>query len=894
VSEAQPEEEPEELGDSSGADRRMADVLRESEAPAQVRRRLQGEDSDEASDVLSRLNALDFVEQVVGGPAELPDHVGAYEIRGQLGRGGMGTVYLGWQSDLEREVALKVLSRDYTADPTMRKRFRAEARATAALHHRHIVPIYDYGEANGLLYFAMERVDGMSLDKHVRAARRVEKAPMEPLDAARRFAGVADALGLAHRRRLLHRDVKPGNILVGHDGTLALTDFGLAKALDHTSMQLTTKGGGFLGTLHYASPEQALGAELTPASDLYSLGVTIFEALTGHLPLGGTTAESLLQSILHGTPHRLRDFVPKPPRDLDAVLQKLLSREPADRYQDGEELSRDLARVADGDPVQIRRIPLRVRAWRRARKNPVLAGALVAVAIFVAATLSLLGVLSREKGKGRESRHQNRLVAIARDVGLEQGSPWGPRPLFTSLTGQGAPAVGFDEGVLAGFAVAQDEVPDDVRVLAMEAAYVEDPSPRASRFLEAGRGFEAIRVLDDRIADAIARRTGGDLAAEIALFRLYLGRGVARLTASVARPGDARTDLALATYLRPGAVFPKVVLDVLDLVQSSDVVGAAGQLERALADAAPERVQACATLLWTAAGHLRPLSSNMMDFGLDHRGRRAAHELAARLLEEAPAPCVRAGAPTGLASQFSEGCASALDNRADPAKLRAIVDPLARLVTISCAPAAQLHGWRHLLQLVSRPRQRGPLTDELDRPLGLAEQEHHALRPTGVDPHRPARAHAAAAHRFVANRDRVGRRKRPLTQLAVHHPQRPHPLVPAEPEPGGPRAERAVDPFERGARGALDGLGVARSCRGPAHHAGQRAQAVGPRFLHELEERTSLGVAVAHRQLVDLVDDQLPHADQVPGREQPLDPQPALREERLVVDARDRFAEHAP
>ncbi len=717
MSEAQPEEEPEELGDSSGADRRMADVLRESEAPAQVRRRLQGEDSDEASDVLSRLNALDFVEQVVGGPAELPDHVGAYEIRGQLGRGGMGTVYLGWQSDLEREVALKVLSRDYTADPTMRKRFRAEARATAALHHRHIVPIYDYGEANGLLYFAMERVDGMSLDKHVRAARRVEKAPMEPLDAARRFAGVADALGLAHRRRLLHRDVKPGNILVGHDGTLALTDFGLAKALDHTSMQLTTKGGGFLGTLHYASPEQALGAELTPASDLYSLGVTIFEALTGHLPLGGTTAESLLQSILHGTPHRLRDFVPKPPRDLDAVLQKLLSREPADRYQDGEELSRDLARVADGDPVQIRRIPLRVRAWRRARKNPVLAGALVAVAIFVAATLSLLGVLSREKGKGRESRHQNRLVAIARDVGLEQGSPWGPRPLFTSLTGQGAPAVGFDEGVLAGFAVAQDEVPDDVRVLAMEAAYVEDPSPRASRFLEAGRGFEAIRVLDDRIADAIARRTGGDLAAEIALFRLYLGRGVARLTASVARPGDARTDLALATYLRPGAVFPKVVLDVLDLVQSSDVVGAAGQLERALADAAPERVQACATLLWTAAGHLRPLSSNMMDFGLDHRGRRAAHELAARLLEEAPAPCVRAGAPTGLASQFSEGCASALDNRADPAKLRAIVDPLARLVTISCAPAAQLHGWRHLLQLVSRPRQRGPLTDELDRPL---------------------------------------------------------------------------------------------------------------------------------------------------------------------------------
>ncbi len=722
MTEVRHEEEPDELDAGSGADQRMADVLRESEGHAQVRRRLQDEDSDEASDVLSRLNALDFVEQVVGGTAELPDRVGAYELRGQLGRGGMGVVYLGWQQDLEREVALKVLSRDYTADPTMRKRFRAEARATAALHHRHIVPIYDYGEASGMLFFAMERVDGMSLDKHVRAARRLEKAPMEPADAARRFAGVADALGLAHRRRLLHRDVKPGNILVANDGTLALTDFGLAKALDHTSMQLTTKSGGFLGTLHYASPEQALGGELTPASDLYSLGVTIFEAVTGHLPLAGSNAESLLQSILHGTPHRLRDFVPKPPRDLDAVLQKLLSREPADRYQDGEALARDLARIADGDPVQIRRIPLHVRAWRRARKNPLLAGALVAVFVFVVATLSLLGAVSREKGKGRESRHQNRLVEIARDIGLEPGAPWGPRPLYTTLTGQGAPSVAFDDDVLAGLAAAQDEMPGDERVLAMEAAYVEDPSPRASRFLEAGRGFEAIQIFDNRIAEAIARRTSGDLAAEIALYRLYLGRGVARLTAAVARPGDARTDLALATYLRPGAVFPKAVLDVLDLVENADVATRAAQLERALAGAAPERVEAVATLLWTAAGYRRPLSSNMMDFGLDHAGRRAAHELAARLLAAAPQPCVRGDAPTGLARQFSDACASAIANRADPAKLRAIIDPLTRLVTMSCAPDAELHGWRHFLQLVSRPRQRGPLTDELDQPLSPSMQ----------------------------------------------------------------------------------------------------------------------------------------------------------------------------
>src|SRR5690606_9620111 len=140
------------------ADQRMAQVLSGSANNAELRRKLQGEESVQASDLLSRLNALDFVQQVVGGHNELPDRIGGYDIKGLLGRGGMGIVYLGWQEELEREVALKVLSHNYTADPTMRKRFRAEARATAALHHRHIVPIYDYGESHGMLFFAMERV----------------------------------------------------------------------------------------------------------------------------------------------------------------------------------------------------------------------------------------------------------------------------------------------------------------------------------------------------------------------------------------------------------------------------------------------------------------------------------------------------------------------------------------------------------------------------------------------------------------------------------------------------------------------------------------------------------------------------------------------------------------
>ena len=501
--------------------------------------------------MLSRLNALDFVQEVVGGEASLPDRIGGYDIKGLLGRGGMGIVYLGWQDDLEREVALKVLSREFTADPTMRKRFRAEARATAALHHRHIVPIYDYGEAHGMLFFAMERVNGLSLDKHIASARRLEKKPLEPLDAARRFAGVADALGLAHRRRLLHRDVKPGNILLAEDGTLALTDFGLAKALDHGSMQLTSKGGGFLGTLHYSSPEQALGRELTPASDLYSLGVTMFEALTGKLPLAGKTTEALLQSILHGTPARLREHMSKPPRDLEAVLDKLLSREVDDRYQDGEALSRDLLRIADGEPVHIRRLPLHVRFLRRARKNPVLTGALMAVFILVLATTTLLGVLSREKGKGRLTTHQNMLMEISKDVGRERGPASGPLPMFEVLTGVAAEATPPSRGVVSRLESALADMPDDSEPEEMLQAYTGDPLPQATAYLEVGRGYEALQLYDIAILSVRDARTGGDLSVELGLYNLYLARAVANLTASVARIPEARADLALAAYLRP-------------------------------------------------------------------------------------------------------------------------------------------------------------------------------------------------------------------------------------------------------------------------------------------------------------------------------------------------------
>lgn len=704
------------------ADLRMADVLRGSSSGAELRRELQHDTTAAASDLLSRLNALDFVQQVVGNTIDAPSQIGSYMVKGVLGRGGMGTVYLGWQEELEREVALKVLSPTYSSDPTMRKRFRAEARATAALHHRHIVPIYDYGEAHGVLFFAMERVDGMSLDKHIAAARRVQRKPLEPLDAARRFAGVADALGLAHRRRLLHRDVKPGNIMVAQDGTLALTDFGLAKALDHASMHLTSKGGGFLGTLHYSSPEQALGAELTPASDLYALGVTMFEAVTGELPIAAKTTEAMLQAILHGTPRRLRDCLPRPPRDLEAVVDKLLSREPADRYQDGEALARDLQRIADGEPVHIRRLPLHTRLWRRMRKNPVLSGAIAAAAILLLLTMFLLKVWRQERGQSRALQHQEHLVDIKRRVGAERGEAGGPPSLLMALAGIDVPSAPPSESVLGAFQQAAKEQPDDERVVAMRAAYLDDPEPQATTLLRDGHGYAALQRLDAAIERAVAERAGAELVVELQLYRLYVARGVAKLTAAVGRPNEALADLALATYLRPGAIFPQLLIELIDVVQSPDCAGRLSRLEQDLRSAAPERLQVVGLLLWAASALQPHERANLMDFGLSFDDRRELHALATRWLGRKPDGCRRFGQPTGLSALLADACREAVNRLGEPEYVRDVEARTKEFTKNAVHADSSLQGWRLVMQMLLQAPQRGLLVDRDQRPLAPAMQ----------------------------------------------------------------------------------------------------------------------------------------------------------------------------
>ncbi|MBK8097289.1 MAG: serine/threonine protein kinase [Planctomycetes bacterium] len=684
------------------ADRRMADALSGSSTGAELRRRLQAEGSAQADDLLGRLNALDFVSSVVGGATDVPERLGVYAIQGLLGRGGMGTVYLAFQDQLEREVALKVLSPTWSADPTMRQRFRAEAKATAALHHRHIVPIYDYGEAAGMLFFAMERVDGISLDKHIHAARRMQRKPLAPIDAARRFAGVADALGLAHRRRILHRDVKPGNILVAADGTLALTDFGLAKVLDQGSVRLTSKGGGFLGTLHYSSPEQAAGRDLTPASDLYSLGVTMFEAVTGELPLAGKTTEAVLQSILYGTPRRLRDLLPKPPRDLEAVLDKLLSREPQDRYQDGEVLARDLQRIADGEPVQIRRQPLWLRLWRRARKNPVLAGALAAAVVLLLLTVTLFSVLRRETRQGLLSRHQVLLTRIADMIRAEPGPPAGPDRLLECLVGGSVATASANETILRSLREAAAELPSDPMPAAMQTAYIDDPLPEATTLLAEGRGFEALRLYD-RAISAVVRRAD-DLSIDIRLYRLCLGRAVANLTAAVMHLNQATGDLVRATLLRPGATFPATLTSVLAVVQAGDDVDAVAALERELDTRPHEQQQVAARLLLGMAAMQPTPDANLMDFGLGYTTRRRLHDLARRWLPATAETATASAGPPGLATQLLTACAKVVRPDAAGGLQRVEIAAIRRRIDETVHPDAALQGMRAMLQMLEPAR----------------------------------------------------------------------------------------------------------------------------------------------------------------------------------------------
>ena len=249
--------------------------------------------------------------------------LGDYEILGELGRGGMATVYLAHDIALDRKVAIKVIS-SAMVDEAMAERFRREARTAAALNHPHIIPIYAVRDRNPLLFFAMKFIAGQSLDPILRGAGAL---PIPMVQAILSQAG--SALGYAHRRGVIHRDVKPANIMIDDEGWVLVTDFGIAKVSSAAGL---TGTGVTVGTPAYMSPEQCLGKDLTGASDQYSLGMVGYEMITGQPPFKGDSAMALMFARFNETPKPIQDLRPDCPPALADTVMRMLDGEPEKRW----------------------------------------------------------------------------------------------------------------------------------------------------------------------------------------------------------------------------------------------------------------------------------------------------------------------------------------------------------------------------------------------------------------------------------------------------------------------------------------------------------------------------------------------------------------------------------
>ena len=269
---------------------------------------------------------------------------GQYDIQRLLGRGGMGAVYLARERSLDRLVAIKILPPETAADADSRERFRREARTAAKLTHPNIVPLYAFGDVDGMLYFVMGYVRGESL------ADRMRREGKLPADQARRIIKeVADALDHAHRQGVVHRDIKPDNILLDDEsGRPMLTDFGVAKA--RASGATLTEVGAVVGTPYYMSPEQASGArDIDGRSDLYSLGVMGYQMLAGRLPFEGESFQDVIVQHVTQEPAPLSALVPEVPADLTAAVMRCLAKEPGKRWADAESLETAIAQGGEDD-----------------------------------------------------------------------------------------------------------------------------------------------------------------------------------------------------------------------------------------------------------------------------------------------------------------------------------------------------------------------------------------------------------------------------------------------------------------------------------------------------------------------------------------------------------------
>jgi eukaryotic-like serine/threonine-protein kinase len=308
-----------------------------------------------------------------------------YELLQELGRGGQAVVYRARQKSLNRTVALKVIGLGRWATEAHLKRFRLEAEAAASLNHPSIVPIHEIGEADGCCYFSMNLIEGRRLDEVV-----VDQ-PMPAQPAAELIAELARTVHYAHQRRILHRDIKPGNILIDAEGKPHLTDFGLARLVETEST--VTRTSEFLGTPSYMAPEQARGSNnsLTAATDVYGLGAVLYQLLTRCPPFLGSTSYETVRLVLETDPKNPRLLNAKVDRDLSTICLKCLEKNASARYPSALALAEDLERWLRHEPVQARTATVLNRGRRWLQRNPTLAFAVASVIALLAAVAMIIG-----------------------------------------------------------------------------------------------------------------------------------------------------------------------------------------------------------------------------------------------------------------------------------------------------------------------------------------------------------------------------------------------------------------------------------------------------------------------------------------------------------------------
>ncbi|MEN8152101.1 MAG: serine/threonine-protein kinase, partial [Planctomycetota bacterium] len=471
------------------------------------------------------MTALEFLRQPTGaapGPAapERSRRIGDFEIEREIGRGGMGVVYVARQISLNRRVALKMLPFAAVLDPRQLQRFKNEAMAAAGLHHGNIVPVHSVGSERGIHYYAMQYVDGVSLADLIDELRDADGPAADSSDAARALTGgrstrsgdycrnvarlgadVAMALDHAHEQGVVHRDVKPANLLLEGSGRAWVTDFGLAAFRTERGLTMT---GDLVGTVRYMSPEQTR-AKRTPVdhrTDIYSLGVTLYELLTLAQAFPGEDTHAVLADVVEKDPPGVRRLNPAIPPELATIVLKAMAKRPEDRYETARELAEDLQRFLEDLPIRAKRPSLaKVAAkWSRRHRALVLAAATVFLVAFagLAAGSALLAqearryeslygrardtlsLMLREVTRGREARMTGLSLELLEELrdfhaGFLRGEPAGdPREIamahasigrILTILGDGAEAEqhlvaadGILEGLAAGASVRMDRI----------------------------------------------------------------------------------------------------------------------------------------------------------------------------------------------------------------------------------------------------------------------------------------------------------------------------------------------------------------------------------------------------------------------------------------------------